>query len=214
MATEDYCAVIFEAIQGVGGLDEPDEEFVYAMEKLCKKYGSCLIADEVQSGFGRSGTFFAHQKYQITPDIITMAKGMGNGFPIGGILIHPDIKAKYGMLGTTFGGNHLACTASLAVLDVLKKDRLQEKTKTLEAYFREKASEISKIKKVKGRGLMLGLEFDFVVSGLRKQLIYDHHIFTGGSSNKKLIRILPPLTVKEKHFDYLFDALKEILENN
>ena len=214
MATEDYCAVIFEAIQGVGGLDEPDEEFVYAMEKLCKKYGSCLIADEVQSGFGRSGTFFAYQKYQITPDIITMAKGMGNGFPIGGILIHPDIKAKYGMLGTTFGGNHLACTASLAVLDVLKKDRLQEKTKTLEAYFREKASEISKIKKVKGRGLMLGLEFDFEVSGLRKQLIYDHHIFTGGSSNKKLIRILPPLTVKEKHFDFLFDALKEILENN
>jgi acetylornithine aminotransferase len=206
--------VIFEAIQGVGGLDEPNEEFVYAMEKLCKKYGSCLIADEVQSGFGRSGTFFAYQKYQITPDIITMAKGMGNGFPIGGILIHPDIKAKYGMLGTTFGGNHLACTASLAVLDVLKKDRLQEKTKTLEAYFREKASEISKIKKVKGRGLMLGLEFDFEVSGLRKQLIYDHHIFTGGSSNKKLIRILPPLTVKEKHFDYLFDALKEILENN
>lgn len=214
LATEDYCSVIFEAIQGVGGLDEPDEEFVYAMEKLCKKYGSCLIADEVQSGFGRSGTFFAYQKYQITPDIITMAKGMGNGFPIGGILIHPDIKAKYGMLGTTFGGNHLACTASLAVLDVLKKDRLQEKTKTLEAYFREKASEISKIKKVKGRGLMLGLEFDFEVSGLRKQLIYDHHIFTGGSSNKKLIRILPPLTVKEKHFDYLFDALKEILENN
>jgi acetylornithine/N-succinyldiaminopimelate aminotransferase len=214
LATEDYCAVIFEAIQGVGGLDEPNEEFVYAMEKLCKKYGSCLIADEVQSGFGRSGTFFAYQKYQITPDIITMAKGMGNGFPIGGILIHPDIKAKYGMLGTTFGGNHLACTASLAVLDVLKKDRLQEKTKTLEAYFREKASEISKIKKVKGRGLMLGLEFDFEVSGLRKQLIYDHHIFTGGSSNKKLIRILPPLTVKEKHFDYLFDALKEILENN
>jgi len=214
LATEDYCAVILEAIQGVGGLDEPDEEFVYAMEKLCKKYGSCLIADEVQSGFGRSGTFFAYQKYQITPDIITMAKGMGNGFPIGGILIHPDIKAKYGMLGTTFGGNHLACTASLAVLDVLKKDRLQEKTKTLEAYFREKASEISKIKKVKGRGLMLGLEFDFEVSGLRKQLIYDHHIFTGGSSNKKLIRILPPLTVKEKHFDYLFDALKEILENN
>ena len=214
LATEAYCAVIFEAIQGVGGLDEPDEEFVYAMEKLCKKYGSCLIADEVQSGFGRSGTFFAYQKYQITPDIITMAKGMGNGFPIGGILIHPDIKAKYGMLGTTFGGNHLACTASLAVLDVLRIDRLQQNTKKLEDYFREKASEISEIKKVKGRGLMLGLEFDFEISGLRKQLIYDHHIFTGGSSNKKLIRILPPLTIKKKHFDYLFDALKEILENS
>ena len=214
MATEAYCAVIFEAIQGVGGLDEPDEEFVYAMEKLCKQYGSCLIADEVQSGFSRSGTFFAYQKYQITPDVITMAKGMGNGFPIGGILIHPDIKAKYGMLGTTFGGNHLACTASLAVLDVLKIDSLQHNTKKLEGYFREKASEISEIKKVKGRGLMLGLEFDFEISGLRKQLIYDHHIFTGGSSNKKLIRILPQLTIKKKHFDYFFDALREILENN
>ena len=214
LATEAYCAVIFEAIQGVGGLNEPDEEFVYAMEKLCKKYGSCLIADEVQSGFGRSGTFFAYQKYLITPDVITMAKGMGNGFPIGGILIHPDIKAKYGMLGTTFGGNHLACTASLAVLDVLKIDRLQQNTRKLEDYFREKASEISEIKKVKGRGLMLGLEFDFKISGLRKRLIYDHHIFTGGSSNKKLIRILPPLTIKKKHFDYFFDALREILENN
>ena len=214
LATEAYCAVIFEAIQGVGGLDEPDEEFVYAMEKLCKQYGSCLIADEVQSGFSRSGTFFAYQKYQITQDVITMAKGMGNGFPIGGILIHPDIKAKYGMLGTTFGGNHLACTASLAVLDVLKIDSLQHNTKKLEGYFREKASEISEIKKVKGRGLMLGLEFDFEISGLRKQLIYDHHIFTGGSSNKKLIRILPPLTIKKKHFDYFFDALREILENN
>jgi len=214
LATKAYCAVIFEAIQGVGGLDEPDEEFVYAMEKLCKKYGSCLIADEVQSGFGRSGTFFAYQKYLITPDVITMAKGMGNGFPIGGILIHPDIKAKYGMLGTTFGGNHLACTASLAVLDVLKIDRLQQNTRKLEDYFREKASEISEIKKVKGRGLMLGLEFDFKISGLRKRLIYDHHIFTGGSSNKKLIRILPPLTIKKKHFDYFFDALREILENN
>ena len=210
----DVCAVIFEAIQGVGGLDEPSEEFIYAMDRLCNSYNTCLIADEVQAGFSRTGTFFAYQKYNIEPHIVTIAKGMGNGFPIGGILVHPSIEAKYGMLGTTFGGNHLACTASLAVLDVLKKDRLQEKTKTLEAYFREKASEISKIKKVKGRGLMLGLEFDFEVSGLRKQLIYDHHIFTGGSSNKKLIRILPPLTVKEKHFDYLFDALKEILENN
>ena len=172
------------------------------MESLCKKYGSCLIADEVQSGFGRTGTFFAYQNHPITPHIITMAKGMGNGFPIGGILIHPDIKAKYGMLGTTFGGNHLACSASLAVLDVLKKDRLQEKTKTLERYFRDQAAEIPEVKKVKGSGLMLGLEFDFEIGSLRKSLIYDHHIFTGGSSNKKIIRILPPLTIEEKHFDH------------
>ena len=214
LATKAYCAVIFEAIQGVGGLDQPNEEFVLAMESLCKKYDSCLIADEVQSGFGRSGTFFAYQKYPITPHIITMAKGMGNGFPIGGILINPEIKAKYGLLGTTFGGNHLACAASLAVLDILKKDRLQENTINLELYFRKKAAEIPEILKVKGRGLMLGLEFDFEVGGLRKSLIYNHHIFTGGSSNKKLIRILPPLTVQHKHFDQFFSALKNILEKS
>jgi acetylornithine aminotransferase len=208
LKTEAYCAVIFEAIQGVGGLDQPSEEFIFAMESLCEKYGSCLIADEVQSGFGRSGTFFAYQQHKINPHIITMAKGMGNGFPIGGILVHPQIKAKYGMLGTTFGGNHLACSASIAVLDVLKEERLQEKTKALEEYFRERAQQIPEVKKIKGRGLMLGLEFDFEVATLRKELIYTHHIFTGGSSNKKLIRILPPLTVKEKHFDLFFDALQ------
>ena len=214
LAKETYCAVIFESIQGVGGLDQPNENFVIAMDSLCKKYGTCLIADEVQSGFGRSGTFFAYQKHPITPHIITMAKGMGNGFPIGGILIHPSIKAKYGMLGTTFGGNHLACTASLAVLDVLKKNRLQENAKILEIYFRKKADEIPQIQKVKGQGLMLGIEFDFEVGELRKSLIYDHKIFTGGSSNKNLIRILPPLTIKEKHFDQFFRALKTVLERN
>ena len=214
LAKQTYCAVIFESIQGVGGLDEPDRSFVIAMDSLCKKYGSCLIADEVQSGFGRSGTFFAFQKYPIKPHIITMAKGMGNGFPIGGILIHPEIKAKFGMLGTTFGGNHLACVASLAVLDILKKEHLQEKAENLEIYFRKKAAEIPEIIKVKGRGLMLGLEFNFEIGDLRKSLVYNHHIFTGGSSNKKLIRILPPLTLKEKHFDIFFKALKTALEKN
>ena len=214
LAKQTYCAVIFESIQGVGGLDEPDRSFVIAMDSLCKKYGTCLIADEVQSGFGRSGTFFAFQKYPIKPHIITMAKGMGNGFPVGGILIHPEIKAKFGMLGTTFGGNHLACVASLAVLDILKKEQLQEKTENLEIYFRKKAAEIPEIIKVKGRGLMLGLEFNFEIGDLRKSLVYNHHIFTGGSSNKKLIRILPPLTLKEKHFDIFFKALKTALEKN
>ena len=214
LAKQTYCAVIFESIQGVGGLDEPERSFVIAMDSLCKKYGSCLIADEVQSGFGRSGTFFAFQKYPIKPHIITMAKGMGNGFPIGGILIHPDIKAKFGMLGTTFGGNHLACVASLAVLDILKKEHLQKKVENLEIYFRKKAAEIPEIIKVKGRGLMLGLEFNFEIGDLRKSLVYNHHIFTGGSSNKKLIRILPPLTLKEKHFDIFFKALKTALEKN
>lgn len=213
LASESYCAVIIESIQGVGGLDEPDEAFFLKLEQLCKTYGSCLIADEVQSGFSRSGTFFAYQKYPITPHIVTMAKGMGNGFPVGGILIHPEIKASYGLLGTTFGGNHLACSAALAVLEVLKKERLQEKTKTLETYFRARAAAFPEIKKIKGRGLMLGLEFDFEIASLRKKLINEHHIFTGGSSNKNLIRILPPLTIQEKHFDHFFSALGKALKN-
>jgi len=207
LKSADYCAVIFEAIQGVGGLDEPSEEFLIGMNKLCNQYNTCLIADEVQSGFSRSGTFFAYQKYPITPHIVTMAKGMGNGFPVGGILIHPEIKASYGLLGTTFGGNHLACAAALAVLDVLKKEQLQEKAKILEGFFRARAAEFPEIKKIKGRGLMLGLEFDFEIASLRKKLINEYHIFTGGSSNKKLIRILPPLTIQEKHFDLFFNAL-------
>ena len=207
----DVCAVIFEAIQGVGGLDQPSEAFVYDMDRLCKEYNSCLIADEVQSGFGRTGTFFAYQKYAIQPHIVTMAKGMGNGFPIGGILVHPSIEAKYGMLVTTFGGNHLACAASVAVLDVLEKERLQEKSKELEAYFMNQAKDILEVKQIKGRGLMLGLEFNFEVGALRKTLIYDKKIFTGGSSNKNLLRILPPLTVQKKHIDYFFKSLKEVL---
>ena len=207
----DVCAVIFEAIQGVGGLDEPTESFVIGMEKLCEKYGACLIADEVQSGFGRTGTFFAYQKFPIRPHVISMAKGMGNGFPVGGVLIRPDIRARYGMLGTTFGGNHLACRASLAVLEVLKKKQLQSHAKDMGNYFIDHAKKINKVKKIKGRGLMLGLEFDQEVGEIRKKLIYDHQIFTGGSSNKNLLRILPPLTIEKKHIDMFFDALQKSL---
>ena len=208
----DVCAVIFEAIQGVGGLDEPSEEFVYAMDRLCNSYNTCLIADEVQAGFSRTGTFFAYQKYNIEPHIITIAKGMGNGFPIGGILVHPSIEAKYGMLGTTFGGNHLACSASLAVLDVLKEEGLQKNAEELGKYFIDQAKNIPSVKKIKGRGLMLGLEFDFEVSDLRKELIYQQQIFTGGSSNKNLLRILPPLTLQKKHFDIFFKRLEKALK--
>lgn len=207
---DDVCAVIFEPIQGVGGLDMPDDDFVLAMERLCYQYNTALIADEVQSGFSRSGTFFAFQNNNIKPHVITMAKGMGNGFPIGGILVHPDVQPKYGMLGTTFGGNHLACTASLAVLEVIKKDRLQQHAKEMETYFRSRA-EKTKGATIKGRGLMLGLEFNFEVGPLRKRLIYEKQIFTGGSSNKKVLRILPPLTVQKAHFDQLFDALEDLL---
>lgn len=208
----DVCAVIFEAIQGVGGLDEPSEEFIYAMDRLCNSYNTCLIADEVQAGFSRTGTFFAYQKYNIEPHIVTIAKGMGNGFPIGGILVHPSIEAKYGMLGTTFGGNHLACSASLAVLDVLKEEGLQKNAEELGKYFIDQAKNIPSVKKIKGRGLMLGLEFDFEVSDLRKELIYQQQIFTGGSSNKNLLRILPPLTLQKKHFDIFFKRLGKALK--
>ena len=170
-----------------------------------------LIADEVQSGFGRTGDFFAFQKYGWTPDIISMAKGMGNGFPIGGILIHPNIKASFGLLGTTFGGNHLACAASLAVLKVIESERLMKNADAMSAYFMKKAQHLPHLKRIKGRGLMLGLEFDFPVAELRKKLIYTHKIFTGSAKNPNLIRILPPLTLQEHHIDLLFDALKQEL---
>ena len=207
LAKGDVCAVIFEAIQGVGGLDEPTAAFVAQMETLCETHQTCLIADEVQSGFGRSGDFFAFQKYNINPHIISIAKGMGNGFPVGGILVNPVIKAKYGLLGTTFGGNHLACSASLAVLQVLEKEKLYDHAKAMGEYFVQRAKELPFVKTIKGRGLMLGLEFEYEVGALRKELIFKHRIFTGGSSNKNLIRILPPLNIKQKHLDQLFTAL-------
>ena len=207
----DVCAVILEAIQGVGGLDEPSTEFYQEIARSCKEHGVILIADEVQSGFGRSGKFFGFQHHNIQPDIISIAKGMGNGFPVGGVLIHESIEAKYGMLGTTFGGNHLACAASLAVLEVIEKEKLIENADKIGNYFKKRAVEIPQVKKIKGRGLMLGLEFDFEVSELRKRLIYDQHIFTGGASNKKLLRILPALNISEKEIDIFFEALKKEL---
>ena len=205
---QDVCAVIIECIQGVGGLDESKTSFYRGLHLLCKKYEVVLIADEVQSGFGRTGDFFAFQKHKITPDIISMAKGMGNGFPVGGILIHSSIKASFGLLGTTFGGNHLACTASLIVLEVLKTEKLQKNAKEIFDYFKKQALTIPKVKAIKGRGLMLGLEFDFPVAALRKELIYKHHIFTGNAKNPNLLRILPPLTIQKKHIDLFIEALK------
>lgn len=207
----NICAVIIECIQGVGGLDESTTEFYKALSLLCKQHNVLLIADEVQSGFGRTGDFFAFQKHQIEPDIISMAKGMGNGFPIGGILIHPKIKASYGLLGTTFGGNHLACAASLSVLNVIENEKLLENVTEVSAYFSEKAKSFPEIKQVKGRGLMLGLEFDFPIAELRKKLIFKHHIFTGSAKNPNLLRILPPLTIKKQHIDLFFSALKKEL---
>lgn len=208
----DVAAVIFEVIQGVGGLDEASSAFYKKIAELSKQYQSAIIADEVQSGYGRTGDFFAYQKHGIRPDIISIAKGMGNGFPIGGVLIDKAIEAKTGMLGTTFGGNHLACAAGISVLEIIEKDNLVENAGKLFKYVEEKASEISQIKKVKGRGLMIGLEFDFPIAQLRKDLLYKHQIFTGAAANKNLLRILPPLNLQKQHFDTFFKALKIALD--
>ena len=207
----NHCAVILEAIQGVGGLDEPTTEFYQFISQKCKEHGVILIADEVQSGFGRSGKFFAFQHHGIQPDIISIAKGMGNGFPVGGVLIRDTFKPWYGQLGTTFGGNNLACVATLAVLEVLEKEDLIQNAANLEIYFKEKATEIQALKKVKGRGLMLGLEFDFEVGDLRKNLIKNQYMFTGGSANKKLLRFLPALNIIATQIDLFFEGLKKEL---
>ena len=208
---DDYCTVILEAIQGVGGLDEPTTDFYQFVEKKCREQGVVLIADEVQSGFGRSGAFFAFQHHDVRPDIISIAKGMGNGFPVGGILIHKSIKASHGLLGTTFGGNHLACAATLAVLEILEKEKLIENAHNLGTYFKQEALKLPLVKRIKGRGLMLGLEFDFEVADLRKRMIHNQHFFTGGSKNKKVLRILPALNISEKHINLFFQALNREL---
>ncbi|MFV9482538.1 aspartate aminotransferase family protein [Christiangramia sp. ASW11-125] len=209
----DVAAVIFEVIQGVGGLDEADSGFYKAAADICKEYNVMLIADEVQSGFGRTGEFFAFQKHGIRPDIVSMAKGMGNGFPVGGILIDPKITPHYGMLGTTFGGNHLACAAAISVLDTIKEENLMHNATEVSEYIREEAAKISEIKKIKGRGLMIGLEFDFEIAALRKELLFDFQVFTGASSNKKLLRILPPLNIQKEQFQIFFEALRQALKN-
>ncbi|NUY82533.1 aspartate aminotransferase family protein [Flavobacterium sp. MAH-1] len=207
----DVACVIIEGIQGVGGLDEATTEFFQFLSSETKKYGVVLILDEIQSGYGRSGKFFAHQHHDIKPDIISVAKGMGNGFPIGGILISPEFKASHGLLGTTFGGNHLACAAALSVLEVIESENLIQNVNEVSDYFKQQASEIPQIKNVKGRGLMLGLEFDFEIANLRKSLIYDFGIFTGNASQKNLLRILPPLSITKAEVDFFFVGLKKAI---
>ena len=208
----DVCCVIIEGIQGVGGLDEGTTDFFQALELACEKHDVVLILDEVQSGYGRSGKFFAHQYHGIKPDVISIAKGMGNGFPIGGILISPKIKASFGLLGTTFGGSHLSCAAGIAVLETIEKEKLQENATLVYNYFLEVIKDMPYVKKIKGKGLMLGLEFDFDVSELRKKMILEKHVFTGNSSNKNLLRILPPLTITKEAINHFVKVLKEALE--
>lgn len=204
----DICAAIIEGIQGVGGLDEPSSIFLKTLRSLCDEHQVVLILDEIQSGYFRSGKFFAHQDSGIKADIISMAKGMGNGFPIGGILICPDIKASFGLLGTTFGGNHLACAAGCAVLDVLEEESVVDNVNQLSSWVRQELASISQIKRIKGKGLMLGVEFDSSIKELRSQLLFDSKIFTGASMNPNLLRILPPLNVKQEEIGVFIEALK------
>lgn len=211
IAKGDVSSVIIEAIQGVGGLDEGSTEFFRELEKVCKNNKVVLILDEIQCGYGRSGKFFAHQYHGIKADIISIAKGMGNGFPIGGILISPEFTSSFGLLGTTFGGNHLACAAALAVLEVMEDEEILNNVQKQYEYFIKKFSSLSQIKKIKGKGLMLGLEFDFEVADLRKKLIYEKKIFTGNSNNKNLLRVLPPLTISKNEIDMLYDSLQSCL---
>lgn len=209
LKNEDVAAVIVEGIQGIGGINLPGNEFLKGLEALTKKYGSLLIIDEIQSGYGRSGKFFAFQYAGINPDIITMAKGMGNGFPVGGILIQPGIQPWHGMLGTTFGGNHLACAASIAVLDVIEKEKLVENAHQVGQYIFEKLVAFSSDYEVRGLGLMIGIELKFPVKELRHKLLFEHLIFTG-FSGQNIVRLLPPLTLSFEQADEFIAAFKKV----
>ena len=190
----NVAAVIVEGIQGIGGIHVPDAEFLVQLKKLTEKYVAALIIDEIQSGYGRSGKFFAFQHTDVKPDIITMAKGMGNGFPIGGVLIQPEIEPWYGMLGTTFGGNHLACAAAISVLDVMKNERLVENAEKVGNYLVEKLTALDADFELRGLGLMIGMEFKFPIKEIRQRLLFDYGIFTG-VSGQNIIRLLPPLSL-------------------
>lgn len=194
LKNRDVCAVIIEGIQGVGGIQTPDSDFLQALRQECTETGTVLILDEIQSGYGRSGKFFAHQYAGIRPDIITIAKGMGNGFPIGGVLISPMFNAVHGMLGTTFGGNHLACAAAIAVLDVMKNENLVANAANTGAYLIEKMKSFPKIKEIRGKGLMIGIEMEMPAKELRNKLLFEEKVFTGASGTH-VIRLLPPLTL-------------------
>ena len=207
----DVCAAIIEPIQGVGGIIMPSDDFLRGLAALCQQYGTLLIADEVQCGYGRSGRFFAHQWAGIRPDIISVAKGMGNGFPIGGILIAPTLQASYGLLGTTFGGNHLACAAALAVLEVIEQEHLVAHARTLGDYLRRELEAHAGAQEIRGRGLMLGIKYDFPVKELRDKLLAEHHIFVGNASDPTVLRLLPPLNITREEADRFLGALYELV---
>ncbi len=212
LAQHDVCAVIIEGIQGIGGIKVPDAQFLQDLQAECQATNTVLILDEIQSGYGRSGRFFAHQYADIRPDIITTAKGMGNGFPIGGVLISPKFTPRYGMLGTTFGGNHLACAAALGVLEVMEDEKLVDNAAQVGTYLMEQLRTLPQIKEVRGLGLMIGLEFEEPVQALRKQLLFDQHVFTGVTGTH-VVRLLPPLTLTKADADLFIERLTKVLNS-
>ncbi|PTX20323.1 acetylornithine aminotransferase [Pontibacter mucosus] len=207
----ELAAVIVEGIQGVGGVQLPEPAFLKTLAAGCEKVGALLILDEVQSGYGRSGKFFAHQHADIKPHLITMAKGMGNGFPVAGVLIHPDIEARHGMLGTTFGGNYLACAAALAVVEVIKEENLMENAQQIGQRLMNALRQLPGIKDVRGQGLMIGVELDKPCAPIRKQLLEEYQIFTGSSSDKNTLRLLPPLCIGAREVEKFMQAFEAIL---
>ena len=208
----DIAGVIIEGIQGVNGIQEPAPAFLHALSDLCKKYDAKLILDEVQSGYGRTGKFFAHQWVSgLQPDLITTAKGMGNGYPIGGVLIHPDIKASHGLLGTTFGGNHLACAAGLAVLEVIESEYLLESAHQSGKFLQEQLSGLAGLREIRGKGLMIGIDLDKEAAPVRAELINTYRIFTGSSAGKNTIRLLPPLNIQIKDLTLFLESIKNAL---
>ena len=209
--SNETCAVIVEGIQGVGGVNIPTNSFLQKAEALCKKHGAVFILDEVQSGYGRSGKFFAHQYSGVKPHLITTAKGMGNGFPVASVLICPEIKAKHSMLGTTFGGNYLACAAAIAVLDVIKDEKLIENALNIGNKWMTELRKMNGVKEVRGLGLMIGVELNIPCADIRKKLLAEHSIFTGSASNKNVIRLLPTLNVKQADIDTFNNAFKQVL---
>lgn len=210
LATREIAAVIVEGIQGVAGIHEPTVEFLQFLEKECRRTGTLLILDEIQSGYGRSGKFFAHQYAGIRPDIITCAKGIANGFPAAAVLISPTIPAKKGMLGTTFGGNHLACAAAISVLDVMEEEKLVENAAKVGEYLICELKKNPKVKDVRGRGLMIGFEMEgYSGSELRKELLFNHHIFTGGAG-QYTVRLLPALSLSLEEAKYFIDTLSKL----
>ncbi len=212
LRTENISSVIIEGIQGIGGVHIPDSGFLSVLRKVCSETGTLLILDEIQSGFGRSGHFFGHSASGVKADIISMAKGMGNGFPVGGILISPEIKSQYGMLGSTFGGNHMACAAVLAVIEVLENEQLMQNSLEKGDFLMEELRKIPEIEEVRGSGLMIGLQFGFAVKELRSKLLLEHHVFTGSSADPNVLRLLPPLSITKEETDEFLQSLKEALK--